>query len=74
MPSLQGAVPPRAPEPQGGRVTCRVCSALVPFASRRFCSDRIACNYRAREALGMSKRVCSMWKMRDLERVKGRRR
>jgi hypothetical protein len=49
-------------------VTCRICSEVVPFASRPFCADTLACNARARERLGMSKSLCGLWKLRDLER------
>jgi hypothetical protein len=49
-------------------VTCPVCSAVLPFAARRFCRDTIACSHRARLRLGMSKGLCGLWKLRDIER------
>jgi hypothetical protein len=49
-------------------VSCRICSAVVPFASRSFCRDRIACNYTARPRLDMSPRLAALWKKRDYER------
>lgn len=54
-------------------MTCPICSAVRPFASRRFCEDTIGCNYRARLRL-MPPRLAALWKKRDYERMHGRRR
>ena len=50
-----------------------VCSAILPFASRRFCRDTVACNARARAKLGMSKSLCGLWKHRDFQRKRSGR-
>jgi hypothetical protein len=46
----------------------------VPFASRRFCDDVVACNHRARLRLDMSPRLAALWKKRDYERMFPKRR
>jgi hypothetical protein len=55
-------------------VTCRICGEICAFASRPFCSDLIACNHRARLRLDMSPRLTALWKKRDFERMRPRRR
>lgn len=53
---------------------CRICGRPAAFASVFCADDVIVCNYEGRLRLGMTKRVASWWKKRDLERMYPRRR
>jgi hypothetical protein len=53
--------------------SCRICGAPAPFA-RAYCDNVIACNHRARLALGITRQVAAWWKLRDYQRMFARRR
>jgi hypothetical protein len=54
-------------------IGCRLCHAVI-VVGELYCRDEIACNARARAALGMSSSLCGLWKLRDLQRLSVERR